>query len=48
LDLPPELDRPQIVADLISNLPIFVTLSCVVDILYSSLDFRVRLGEKGR
>jgi peptide/nickel transport system permease protein len=39
-----QLDRPVIVAYLIIIVLIFVTLNLIVDILYSVLDPRVRLG----
>lgn len=41
------LDRPVIVAYLIITVLLFITINLVVDILYSILDPRVRLGEKG-
>ena len=40
------LDRPVIVAYLIIIVLMFVVINLVVDILYSVLDPRVRLGEK--
>lgn len=41
-----QLDRPVIVAYLIIIVLMFVTLNLIVDILYSVLDPRVRLGER--
>ncbi|MDA7947457.1 MAG: ABC transporter permease [Hyphomicrobiaceae bacterium] len=41
-----QLDRPVIVAYLIIIVLLFVTLNLIVDILYSILDPRVRLGER--
>lgn len=41
-----QLDRPVIVAYLIIIVLMFVTLNLIVDILYSILDPRVRLGER--
>jgi peptide/nickel transport system permease protein len=41
------LDRPVIVAYLILIVLMFVVINLVVDILYSVLDPRVRIGEKG-
>jgi len=41
------LDRPVIVAYLVIIVLLFVVINLVVDILYSLLDPRVRLGEKG-
>lgn len=41
-----QLDRPVIVAYLIIIVLLFVLLNLIVDILYSILDPRVRLGEK--
>ena len=41
------LDRPVIVAYLIIIVLMFVVINLVVDILYSVLDPRVRLGEQG-
>jgi peptide/nickel transport system permease protein len=41
------LDRPVIVAYLIVTVLMFIVINLVVDILYSVLDPRVRLGEKG-
>jgi peptide/nickel transport system permease protein len=40
------LDRPVIVAYLIIIVLMFVVLNLVVDVLYSVLDPRVRLGER--
>ena len=40
------LDRPVIVAYLIMIVMLFVIINLVVDILYSILDPRVRIGEK--
>jgi peptide/nickel transport system permease protein len=40
------LDRPVIVAYLIIIVLLFVIINLVVDILYSVLDPRVRMGEK--
>ncbi len=40
------LDRPVIVAYLLVTVTIFILVNMVVDILYSLLDPRVRLGEK--
>jgi peptide/nickel transport system permease protein len=40
------LDRPVIVAYLIITVLMFIVINLVVDILYSLLDPRVRLGEK--
>jgi peptide/nickel transport system permease protein len=40
------LDRPVIVAYLIIIVMLFVVINLVVDILYSILDPRVRIGEK--
>ncbi|MGE0697843.1 MAG: ABC transporter permease, partial [Hyphomicrobiaceae bacterium] len=40
------LDRPVIVAYLIVTVLMFVVINLVVDVLYSLLDPRVRLGEK--
>jgi peptide/nickel transport system permease protein len=39
------LDRPVIVAYLLVIVAIFILINLVVDILYSVLDPRVRLGE---
>ncbi len=41
------LDRPVIVAYLMLTVFIFVIINFVVDMLYSALDPRVRLGERG-
>jgi peptide/nickel transport system permease protein len=41
-----QLDRPVIVAYLIMIVLLFVTLNLIVDILYSILDPRVRLGDR--
>lgn len=41
-----QLDRPVIVAYLIIIVLMFVTLNLIVDILYSVLDPRVRIGER--
>ncbi len=40
------LDRPVIVAYLIMIVLMFIVINLIVDILYSVLDPRVRLGEK--
>ena len=42
-----QLDRPVIVAYLIMIVLLFVVINLVVDILYSVLDPRVRLGDRG-
>jgi peptide/nickel transport system permease protein len=41
-----QLDRPVVVAYLIIIVLLFVTINLIVDILYSALDPRVRLGDK--
>jgi peptide/nickel transport system permease protein len=41
------LDRPVVVAYLVITVVMFVVINLVVDILYSVLDPRVRLGEAG-
>ncbi|MHC5652797.1 ABC transporter permease [Stappia sp.] len=43
-----QLDRPVIVAYLMMIVFLFVVINLVVDILYSLLDPRVRLGERGQ
>ena len=43
-----QLDRPVIVAYLIIIVLLFVTLNLIVDILYSVLDPRVRIGERDK
>jgi peptide/nickel transport system permease protein len=42
------LDRPLIVAYLMLVVVLFVIINLVVDILYSVLDPRVRLGDQAR
>jgi peptide/nickel transport system permease protein len=39
------LDRPVIVAYLLVIVTLFIVINLVVDLLYSALDPRVRLGE---
>jgi peptide/nickel transport system permease protein len=39
------LDRPIIVAYLLITVTMFIVINFVVDVLYSSLDPRVRLGD---
>ena len=41
------LDRPVIVAYLLVIVIMFIVINLVVDVLYSVLDPRVRLGERG-
>ena len=43
-----QLDRPVIVAYLLVIVTIFIVINFVVDVLYSVLDPRVRLGRRGR
>ena len=40
------LDRPIIVAYLLVTVTMFIVINFIVDVLYSVLDPRVRLGEK--
>jgi peptide/nickel transport system permease protein len=40
-----QLDRPVIVAYLLVTVTIFITINFAVDVLYSMLDPRVRVGE---
>jgi peptide/nickel transport system permease protein len=42
-----QLDRPMVVAYLIMIVSLFVTINLVVDVLYTVLDPRVRLEERG-
>ena len=42
------LDRPVIVAYLLIIVIMFIVINLVVDILYSILDPRVRLGDMGK
>ena len=46
IDAIQSLDRPVIVAYLIIIVLLFVVINLVVDVLYSVLDPRVRVGEK--
>jgi peptide/nickel transport system permease protein len=39
------LDRPVVVAYLLVVVALFITINLVVDILYSLLDPRIRLGD---
>jgi peptide/nickel transport system permease protein len=41
------LDRPVVVAYLLSIVALFIVINFVVDVLYSLVDPRVRLGETG-
>jgi peptide/nickel transport system permease protein len=42
------LDRPVIVAYLLIIVIMFIVINLIVDILYSILDPRVRLGDMGK
>ena len=42
------LDRPVVVAYLMMTVLLFVTINFVVDIVYSLLDPRVRMGGAGK